>query len=132
VGQHVSLAADIGGRRVVRSYTPTSLDSELGYFDLVVKTYDNGLMSSHLDHLPIGAEIEVRGPKGQFNYTPTLARHLLLVAGGSGITPMYRIIKSAALDATDRTKMCLVFANIAEEDIRESRLTAGRAALRNG
>ncbi len=117
----MSLAADLGGRRVVRSYTPTSLDSELGYFDLVVKTYDNGLMSSHLDHLPIGAEIEVRGPKGQFNYSPTLARHLLLVAGGSGITPMYRIIKSAALDATDKTKMCLVFANIAEEDIRERR-----------
>lgn len=37
VGQHVSLAAQIGGKRVIRSYTPTSLDSELGYFDLVVK-----------------------------------------------------------------------------------------------
>lgn len=37
IGQHVSLAANIGGKRVVRSYTPTSLDSELGYFDLVVK-----------------------------------------------------------------------------------------------
>lgn len=37
VGQHVSLAAEIGGKRITRSYTPTSLDSELGYFDLVVK-----------------------------------------------------------------------------------------------
>ncbi|BEJ17237.1 hypothetical protein CspHIS471_0606380 [Cutaneotrichosporon sp. HIS471] len=117
VGQHVSLAATIGDRRVIRSYTPTSLDSELGYFDLVVKTYDNGLMSTYLDHLPIGASVLVRGPKGQFNYSPWMAKHLLLVAGGSGITPMYRIIKSAALDPDDTTKMCLVFANISEEDI---------------
>lgn len=75
-------------------------------------------MSTHLDHLPIGAPIEVRGPKGAFNYTPTLAPYLLLVAGGSGITPMYRIIKSAALDPEDKTRMALVFANVAEEDVR--------------
>ncbi|GMK57196.1 hypothetical protein CspeluHIS016_0400300 [Cutaneotrichosporon spelunceum] len=117
IGQHVSLAATIDGRRVVRSYTPTSLDSERGYFDLIVKTYHHGLMSSYLDHLPIGGSVDVRGPKGQFNYTPALARHLLLVAGGSGITPMYRIIKSAALDPGDNTRMSLVFANVSEEDI---------------
>lgn len=77
-------------------------------------------MSTHLDNLPIGALIDVRGPKGKFNYTPTLAPYLLLVAGGSGITPMYRIIKSAALDADDTTRMHLVFANVAEDDICEA------------
>lgn len=77
-------------------------------------------MSSYLDHLPIGAQIEVRGPKGAFAYSPALAPYMLLVAGGSGITPMYRIIKSAALDPTDTTRMALLWANVAEEDIRES------------
>jgi len=61
----------------------------------------------------------VRGPKGKFAYTRTLAPHLLMIAGGSGITPMYRIIKSSVLDPADKTVLRLLYANVEEEDIRE-------------
>lgn len=37
IGQHVSVAAEIDGKQVVRSYTPTTLDEDKGHFDLVVK-----------------------------------------------------------------------------------------------
>ena len=37
VGQHVQLQADIDGFKIKRSYTPTSLDSTVGYVDLVIK-----------------------------------------------------------------------------------------------
>ena len=35
--QHVSVRATIDGKEVMRSYTPTSLNSDRGFFDLVVK-----------------------------------------------------------------------------------------------
>jgi len=37
IGQHVSVSAEIGGKLVQRSYTPTSSDDDLGHFDLLVK-----------------------------------------------------------------------------------------------
>ena len=49
-----------------------------------------------------------------------LAPHLLMIAGGTGLTPMYQIIKSSLKDPDDRTKLCLIYANIEEEDICKS------------
>lgn len=37
IGQHISVEAEIGGKKVVRSYTPTSSDDDKGHFDLMVK-----------------------------------------------------------------------------------------------
>lgn len=39
VDQHIQLYAEVNGEQVVRPYTPTTLDNELGHFDLVVKVY---------------------------------------------------------------------------------------------
>lgn len=37
IGQHISVSAEIDGKNIVRSYTPTTLDEDKGHFDLVVK-----------------------------------------------------------------------------------------------
>lgn len=39
VGKHVFLYATIDGETVMRAYTPTSQDKDLGHFDLVIKVY---------------------------------------------------------------------------------------------
>lgn len=36
-GQHISVSAEIEGKAVSRSYTPTTGNDDLGHFDLVVK-----------------------------------------------------------------------------------------------
>jgi cytochrome-b5 reductase len=41
IGQHVSVMAEINGKQISRSYTPTSSDDDLGHFDLLVKVRDN-------------------------------------------------------------------------------------------
>jgi cytochrome-b5 reductase len=120
VCQHVSLAADIDNKRVIRTYTPISLNNEIGYFDLVVKTYPEGLMSGHLEQLAVGRTILARGPKGTFQYSRGLTPHLLMIAGGSGITPMYQAVKSSLLDSGDETVLRLIYANEEEDDICES------------
>lgn len=117
IGQHVSIAANIDGKEVVRSYTPTSSDEDKGYFDLVIKTYPTGNVSKNVGNLNIGDSIRVRGPKGQFTYSRGLVRALGMVAGGTGITPMYQIIKQIAKDPNDHTEVHLVFGNVNYDDI---------------
>jgi cytochrome-b5 reductase len=37
IGQHISVSAEINGKDITRSYTPTSSDDDLGHFDLLIK-----------------------------------------------------------------------------------------------
>jgi cytochrome-b5 reductase len=117
IGQHISVSAEIDGKEIMRSYTPTSSDDDLGHFDLLIKSYEKGNISRHVSLLKIGDKIRVKGPKGQFNYTPTLSREIGLIAGGTGITPMLQIIRAALKNPQDRTKLSLIYANVNYEDI---------------
>jgi cytochrome-b5 reductase len=42
---------------------------------------------------------------------------MLMIAGGTGITPMFQIIKSSVKDKNDKTKLALIYANVDESDI---------------
>ncbi|EKM58580.1 uncharacterized protein PHACADRAFT_253032 [Phanerochaete carnosa HHB-10118-sp] len=117
IGQHISVQAEINGKDIMRSYTPTSSDDDLGHFDLLVKAYEKGNISRYISLLKIGDKIRVKGPKGQFTYSPTLSRHLGMIAGGTGITPMLQIIRAALKNPADRTKLSLIYANVNFEDI---------------
>ncbi|PWN43068.1 ferredoxin reductase-like protein [Ceraceosorus guamensis] len=117
IGQHVSVQANINGKNVMRSYTPVSSDDDRGFFDLLIKTYDKGNISKHVSTLKIGDGLEVRGPKGQMRYSNGLVRHLGMLAGGTGITPMLQIIRAIAKDPQDKTEVDLIYANVSEADI---------------
>jgi nitrate reductase (NAD(P)H) len=136
VGQHVFVSATIGGRLVMRAYTPTSVNADKGIFDLLIKVYFKGTdpefplggaMSQHLDSLAVGDTIEAKGPLGHIEYVGAgvfdisrarvRASRIAMVAGGTGITPMYQLIRAALADGTDTTRISLLYANRAEEDI---------------
>ncbi|KAJ2824731.1 NADH-cytochrome b5 reductase [Coemansia sp. 'formosensis'] len=117
IGRHIQLMAMVDGKEVPRSYTPTSTDNDKGFFELVVKTYPTGVISSYLDKMNIGDAIDVRGPRGAFKYTPNMVRAIGMIAGGTGITPMYQIIQHILGNPEDKTKVSVVFANVNEDDI---------------
>lgn len=124
IGQHMSLAATIPGqaKEIVRSYTPISSDENAGYFDLLIKSYPQGNISKHMAGLQIGQTMKVRGPKGAMVYVPNMVRHIGMIAGGTGITPMLQIIKAIIRGrprngGNDTTKIDLIFANVNPEDI---------------
>ncbi|ODQ81390.1 hypothetical protein BABINDRAFT_166070 [Babjeviella inositovora NRRL Y-12698] len=117
IGQHISIGAEINGKEIVRSYTPLSNDSEKGYFDLLIKVYPQGNITKHVDNLKIGECIKVRGPKGFFQYTPNMVKEFGMVAGGTGITPMYQIITAITNNPEDKTKVTLLYGNVTENDI---------------
>ncbi|XP_028757496.1 inducible nitrate reductase [NADH] 2 [Neltuma alba] len=136
VGKHIFVCATIEDKLCMRAYTPTTSVDEVGYFDLVVKIYfkgvhpkfpNGGLMSQHLDSLPIGSVVEVKGPLGHIEYTgrgqfldhgkPKFAKRLAMLAGGTGITPVYQVAQAILKDPEDRTEMHVVYANRTEDDI---------------
>lgn len=117
IGQHISISANINGKDIVRSYTPTSSDAEKGYFDLLIKSYPTGNISKFIAELNIGDTIDVRGPKGFFEYTPNMCTHFGMVAGGTGITPMYQIINAIITNPEDKTEVQLIYGNQTEADI---------------
>lgn len=117
IGQHVAIKAVVDGASVTRSYTPTSNNLDRGRLELVVKCYPDGLMSRFLSGLEIGETVPFRGPKGAMKYTKDVARHLGMVAGGTGITPMYQLIRAICENDADTTQISLVYANRSEADI---------------
>lgn len=120
----------------MRAYTPTSSDDDLGHFDLVVKIYranenprfpDGGKMSQYLDSLPVGGTIDVKGPTGHMHYLglgkytldgeKKTANFISMIAGGTGITPCYQVIKAVLKNAQDTTQLALLYANQTPDDI---------------
>ncbi|PGH18237.1 hypothetical protein AJ79_00576 [Helicocarpus griseus UAMH5409] len=117
IGQHIAIRADINGKSVARSYTPTSNDVDKGRIELVIKVYPGGLITNYLANLNVGDEVEIRGPKGAMTYNNTYSKHILMIAGGTGITPMYQLIRAICSDDNDNTSVSLLYANNTEEDI---------------
>ncbi|SCU81580.1 LANO_0B03598g1_1 [Lachancea nothofagi CBS 11611] len=119
IGQHISIQGFMkDGKEIMRSYTPTSLDSDsVGFFELLLKSYELGNVSKMVGELEIGDKIKVRGPKGFYTYTPNMNSEIGMIAGGTGIAPMYQIIKSIHADPKDQTKVSIVYGSQTEDDI---------------
>jgi ring-1,2-phenylacetyl-CoA epoxidase subunit PaaE len=103
-GQFLTLIVPVGGKEIRRAYSLCSspfTDEDLA---VTVKRVDNGLMSNWLaDNLKVGDTLKVMEPMGQFTteYSKDRKRHLIMFAGGSGITPMMSIIKSILTQEPD-------------------------------
>ncbi|KAL0008236.1 hypothetical protein SO802_009738 [Lithocarpus litseifolius] len=118
VGQHIICRGiDSQGEEVIRPYTPVTLDSHVGYFELVVKMYHKGRMSHHFREMREGDYLPVQGPKGRFLYKPGQARAFGMLAGGSGITPMFQLTRAILENPKDKTNVHLIYANVTLEDI---------------
>ncbi|XP_012485218.1 NADH--cytochrome b5 reductase 1 [Gossypium raimondii] len=118
IGQHMSCRGkDQNGDDVVKPYTPTTLDSDLGYFELVIKMYPQGRMSHHFREMQEGDYLAVKGPKGRFKYQPGQVRAFGMLAGGTGITPMFQVARAILENPKDKTDIHLIYANVAYEDI---------------
>jgi ring-1,2-phenylacetyl-CoA epoxidase subunit PaaE len=118
-GQFLTLIVQVNGKELRRSYSLCSsphVDADLA---VTVKRVEQGLMSNWLpDNLAKGSVVRVMEPMGQFTspYDSSNKRHLIMFAGGSGITPMMSIIKSVLSQEPD--SICsLIYCNRDEDSI---------------
>jgi nitrate reductase (NAD(P)H) len=103
-GQHISLGLSIDGEYAKRQYTPVA--NTAGCFDLLIKSYPApaGLFSRALHSLPLRSEVDVYGPAGRFDFDREVCarQHWILIGQGTGITPLYALIKHVLLVAADK------------------------------
>lgn len=83
----------------------------------MIKEYPGGPMSTHVCNLKPGDSLEFKGPLPKYPWTPNKHDHIVLIAGGTGITPMYQLAHKIFSDVADKTKVTLVYGNVAEDDI---------------
>ncbi|MCH1471885.1 MAG: FAD-binding oxidoreductase [Flavobacteriaceae bacterium] len=113
-GQYLTLSHTIAGENVRRSYSLCSAPHE-GVLRVGIKAIPNGLFSNYANtQIKVGDTLEVGAPEGRFVYEPNGNNNLLLLAAGSGITPILSIAKTA-LKETDG-KAVLVYGNRSEDD----------------
>lgn len=111
-GQYLTLKFDINGNDERRSYSMCSSPFSGEPIRIAVKRVDKGLVSNHInDVIKVGDQIEVMPPQGNFTLETSLEQKTYVAfAAGSGITPIWSMIKSV-LDNEPGSKFVLFYGN---------------------
>lgn len=135
VGKHLMmrLRDPVTREAIIRSYTPISEGTDKGVLDILIKVYfatkdtPAGKMTSALDAIPIGHFVDFKGPTGHFEYIskgnctihgrPRFIKRFIMICGGSGITPIFQVLRAVLKDAEDKTKCLVLDGNRLEQDI---------------
>jgi 3-ketosteroid 9alpha-monooxygenase subunit B len=109
-GQFLTLRLPVGtGTWCARCYSISSSPAVEEHLKVTVKRVEGGIGSNWIcDRLSVGETIDVLPPAGMFTWQPG-ARKLLMFAGGSGITPVISIVKTAL--HTSDAEIVLIYAN---------------------
>src|SRR5258708_4567428 len=114
-GQFLTLRVECDGERLQRCYSLASAPVCDAQHRVTVKRVRGGRVSNWLhDRFRVGDRIDVKGPEGRFVLDRSDAP-LLLFAGGSGITPVISILKTAL--ATTTRRVTLLYANRDEASV---------------
>ncbi|PWN25675.1 ferredoxin reductase-like protein [Jaminaea rosea] len=116
-GADSSPVKDKDGKPVIRPYTPVSTPATQGHMDFLIKKYQGGAMTSHVHGLKPGDSLSIKGPIPKFPYKANEFEEIGMIAGGSGITPMWQVMQDIANNASDKTRVTLVYTNKTESDI---------------
>ncbi|MCX5529181.1 FAD-binding oxidoreductase [Streptomyces sp. NBC_00006] len=116
-GQFFTLIVDVAGHPVRRAYSASSAPGAT-HLDVTVKQVDGGHFSTHVHRdLRVGDRLAVRGPSGTFHTRDEPQRHLVLIAAGSGITPMMSMIRSRLADPAGDGRIALLYSSRTHEEI---------------
>src|SRR5579871_3334815 len=93
-GQFLTFHWTIDGKQVLRSYTISSSPTDNGHVEITPKRTENGYVSVFLnEQAKSGLTVEATGPYGRFYFDETLHKTVVLIAAGSGITPMISMLR---------------------------------------
>lgn len=118
-GQFITVIDEVNGEKVRRAYslyTSPFLDPLPA---VTVKRVESGKMSNHInDSYKAGMEVEIMEPMGQFtiDYNPNQSRRAIMIAGGSGITPLYALARTV-LHQEPSSEVVLIDGNRSEDYI---------------
>jgi ferredoxin-NADP reductase len=95
-GQHVQFGVEVDGKRRVRVFSVSSSQANRdGTFSVSVKAHPDGYVSQFLHHeLAPRTIVHLSQAEGEFVLPDVLPDRLLLLSGGSGITPVMSMIRT--------------------------------------
>jgi len=97
-GQYVILMVKLpNGEFARRLYSISSEAQNIKGFDLLIKLIPNGVGSTHLNGLKIGETTSFQGPAGVFTLRQAQGKSKVFLTTGSGIAPVYSMLKSMVL-----------------------------------
>eukprot|EP00929_Paragymnodinium_shiwhaense_P043342 TRINITY_DN22296_c0_g1_i2.p1 TRINITY_DN22296_c0_g1~~TRINITY_DN22296_c0_g1_i2.p1 ORF type:complete len:313 (+),score=62.56 TRINITY_DN22296_c0_g1_i2:65-1003(+) len=109
---------DADGNPVVRPYTPVSTNAMVGMFELMVKVYPQGALSTHMDELRSGDELEFKHiPFNVKIQYPFERKRIGMLVGGTGITPMLQALHAVLGTAGDTTQVDILYGSRTTADI---------------
>ena len=102
-GQFITLIVQINGRMYQRPYSISSVFGIDPTLNITVKAVENGVVSNYIKHtLSEGQTIEIIEPLGTFTIPDAYADALVLWAAGSGISPIFALLKKTLIDGQNR------------------------------
>ncbi|MGD0453309.1 MAG: FAD-binding oxidoreductase [Solirubrobacteraceae bacterium] len=94
-GQFVGVSVEVDGVRETRPYSPAGSQHAAGALELTVSTHPEGRVSRHLrDHARPGMIVGLTQAEGDFVLPEERPARVLLISGGSGITPVMAMLRT--------------------------------------
>jgi ferredoxin-NADP reductase len=101
-GQYVAVGIEIDGVRRTRTYSPAGSACEPGQLELTITEHPGGAVSGHLLRAARpGAIVHLGVAQGTFTLPDPRPRRLVLVSGGSGITPVMSMLRTLVDEGHD-------------------------------
>jgi ferredoxin-NADP reductase len=114
-GQYLTLRVTVGGVEHRRCYSMSSSPALAEPLRITVKRDPGGVVSNWINDTVIaGAEIHAEAPQGRF-VLDSSERDIVAFAGGSGITPVFSVIRTALAGTTRRVR--LFYANRSADSV---------------
>ncbi|MFJ4436713.1 2Fe-2S iron-sulfur cluster-binding protein [Streptomyces sp. NPDC088923] len=116
-GQFFTVVTDLAGHPVRRAYSASSAPGATR-LELTVKHVEGGRFSTHAHReLRPGDRLALRGPSGTFHAPARPPEHLVLLAAGSGITPMMSMIRARLPDPSSPGRIALLYSSRSREEV---------------
>ncbi|WP_440713451.1 ferredoxin reductase [Gordonia sp. FQ] len=94
-GQYIEVSAVVDGVRHRRFFSPANAEQDTKTIELTVTAHDDGFISKHLrDDLGLGDVLTIGAPAGDFQLPAARPERVILVSGGSGITPVISMLRT--------------------------------------
>ncbi len=123
-GQFVTFRLTIDGQQVLRSYSMSSSPDVDSEFVVTVKRVPGGAVSTVLtESLEPGQPLESTRPAGVFTLNEDQTGDIVAFAGGSGITPVFALLKSALTTTSRRVRLLYANRDAASVIFREALAT---------
>ncbi|KAK0498554.1 ferredoxin reductase-like C-terminal NADP-linked domain-containing protein, partial [Armillaria luteobubalina] len=94
--------------QVERPYTPLEGIDEHGNMKFWIKKYPRGEVGRWLHSKQIGDKVELRGPLQTWSWKDEAWDEVIMISGGTGITPFYQLLHSTFQNAPSKTRFTLL------------------------